>query len=117
MQNKNYRTTLWTGLHLQLTLMSIPAGGEIGLEVHPDVDQFLYIVSGCGLVMMGPEKNLLNYQKDVYDGYAVFVPAGTWHNMINRLNRPLQLYSIYAPPNHPHGTTQATKAIADAEGY
>lgn len=115
-QNTNYRTALWTGQYLQLTLMSIPVGGEIGLEVHPDTDQFLRIESGNGMAMMGSVQNRLNYQRAVSGGYAVFVPAGTWHNIINTGNCPLKIYTIYAPPHHPHGTIQATKAIADTEG-
>ncbi len=114
-QNTNYRTALWTGQHLQLTLMSIPVCGEIGLEVHPDTDQFLRIEKGNGMVMMGPAENRLNYQRPVSDGYAVFVPAGTWHNIINTGNCSLKIYTVYAPPHHPHGTIQATKAIADME--
>ena len=112
-QNTNYRKALWTGQLLQLTLMSIPAGGEIGLEVHPDTDQFLRIESGSGLTMMGPDEDRLNYQCPVSGGYAVFVPAGTWHNIMNTGNCPLKIYTVYAPPHHPHGTVQATKAIAD----
>lgn len=112
-QNQNYRTALWTGNYLQTTLMSVL--DEIGLEVHPDTDQFIKVEEGCGLVMMGKNKDNLNYQARVNAGYAVFVPAGTWHNMINQGNRPLKLYTIYAPPHHPHGTVQRTKAEADAE--
>lgn len=111
-QNADYRKALWTGAHLQLTLMSIPAGGEIGAEVHPDTDQFLRIESGSGLTMMGPAENRLNHQCPVSGGYAVFVPAGTWHNIINTGACPLKIYSIYAPPHHPHGTVQATRGIA-----
>lgn len=114
MQNKNFRTALWTGQHLQLTLMSIPVGGEIGLEIHPNVDQFLRIESGRGIVKMGSGQNKLYYQKEVSDGYAIFIPAGTWHNLINNGSRPIKLYSVYAPPQHPHGTVHETKAIADA---
>ncbi len=117
LQNTNYRTALWTGQHLQLTLMSIPVGGEIGLEVHPDTDQFLQIENGHGIAMMGCAKDQLKYQRPVCSGYAVFVPAGTWHNIINTGNCPLKIYTIYAPPHHPRGTVQATKAIADTEGY
>lgn len=117
LQNTNYRTALWTGRHLQLTLMSIPVGGEIGLEVHPDTDQLLQIEKGCGIAMMGAVKNQLNYQQSVCSGYAVFVPAGTWHNIVNTGNCPLKIYTVYAPPHHPHGTVQKTKAIADKEGY
>jgi len=113
-QNPSFRTALWTGDHLQLTTMHIPVGGEIGLEAHPTHDQFLRIEEGYGLVKMGNSRSELNYQDDVYDGYAIFVPAGTWHNLINTGNRPIKLYSIYAPPQHPHGTVHRTKADADA---
>jgi mannose-6-phosphate isomerase-like protein (cupin superfamily) len=111
-QNNNYRTTLWTGNHLQLTLMSIKVGGDIGVEVHPVIDQFIRIEEGQGIAQMGPSKNNLNFQRNVYDGFAIFVPAGTWHNVVNTGNKPLKLYSIYAPPQHPHGTVHATKEIA-----
>ncbi|MBU3128808.1 cupin domain-containing protein [Clostridium tagluense] len=111
-QNNNYRTTLWTGNHLQLTLMSIKVGGDIGVEVHPIIDQFIRIEEGQGIAQMGPSKNNLNFQRNVYDGFAIFVPAGTWHNVVNTGNKPLKLYSIYAPPQHPHGTIHATKEIA-----
>ena len=116
-RNTNYRTALWTGQHLQLTLMSIPVGGEIGLEMHPDTDQFLRIESGNGLAVMGPIATRLNYRRTVADGYAVFVPAGTWHNIINKGNSPLKIYTIYAPPHHPRGTVEATKAIADRRSH
>lgn len=114
MQNKNFRTALWTGTHLQLTLMSIPVGGDIGLEVHPHLDQFLRIESGRGLVKMGSSQDRLSYQKNICDGYAIFIPAGMWHNLINTGSRPIKLYSIYAPPEHPHGTIHETQAIAEA---
>ena len=114
LNNENFRTALWTGNHLQLTLMNIPAGEEIGLEMHPDVDQFLRIEFGHGLVQMGVNKEDLTLQKPVYDDFAVFVPAGVWHNLINTGNRPIKLYSIYAPPNHLRGTVHQTKAIEEA---
>lgn len=110
--NNTYRTALWTGKHLQLTLMSIPVNGDIGLEVHPDVDQFLRIEDGQGLVQMGESKDWLGFKQHVRDGYAIFVPAGTWHNLTNIGLKPLKLYSIYSPPNHPRGTVQQTKADA-----
>src|SRR5690606_23232346 len=77
-QNKNYRTALWTGKHLQVTLMSIEVGGDIGLEVHPDVDQFIRIEQGQGLVKMGDRKDHLDFQKEVFDDYAIMIPAGKW---------------------------------------
>ncbi|MFS0862073.1 cupin domain-containing protein [Fredinandcohnia sp. 179-A 10B2 NHS] len=111
-QNETYRTALWTGTHLQTTLMSIPVGGDIGLEVHPSVDQFLRLEQGQGLVRMGKTKQKLDFERNVQDEDAIFVPAGTWHNVINTGNIPLKLYSIYAPPNHPFGTVHRTKAEA-----
>lgn len=116
-QNPNFRTTFWTGDNLQLTLMSIPVGGEIGLESHPHLDQFLRIESGCGRVMMGSTRDRLNYQTNAGDDYAIFIPSGTWHNLVNTGNRPIKLYSIYAPTQHPHGTIHRTKADADASEH
>lgn len=115
MRNTYYRTTLWTGEYLQMTLMQIDPGEDIGLEVHTDHDQFLMIVSGYGLVTMGKSQTQLGYQQNVQSGYGIFVPAGTWHNLINNGNRPIKLYSVYAPPAHPYGTVHETKAIAEME--
>lgn len=116
--NNNFRTTIWTGAHLQTTLMSIPVGGDIGLEIHHGVDQFLRIEQGLGLVQMGKSMEHLTYTMKAGDGYAIFVPAETWHNIINIGRVPLKLYSIYAPPQHPQGTIHQTKAIAEAaEGH
>lgn len=113
LQNNTFRTALWTGNHLQLTLMSINVGDSIGLEMHPDVDQFLRVEQGQGLVMMGDSRDRLYYQQRVSDNFAIFVPAGKWHNLINTGCVPLKLYSIYAPPQHPHGTVHMTKAMAE----
>ncbi len=113
-QNNTYRTALWTGENLQVTLMSINVGEDIGLEIHPDVDQFIRIEEGEGIVKMGDRKNMLDYQKNIYDNFAIMIPAGKWHNIINTGNTPLKLYSIYAPPHHPHGTVHKTKAMAQA---
>ena len=115
LQNDFFRTALWTGEYLQLTLMSIQPKDDIGLEVHHDHDQFIRVEQGQGLVMMGESKDNLNYQKRVYDNYAIFVPAGVWHNLVNTGCVPLKLYSIYAPPEHPPGTVHATKG--EAEGH
>jgi mannose-6-phosphate isomerase-like protein (cupin superfamily) len=113
-KNNNFRTTLWTGSHLQLTLMSIPVGGEIGLENHPNLDQFIRIEEGQGLVQMGDRKDYLNFQERVYDDFAFIIPSGKWHNLINTGTKPIKLYSIYAPPQHPSGTVHVTKADAEA---
>ena len=113
-RNRNFRTTLWTGKHLQLTLMSIEPGEDIGMEIHPHLDQFLRLEQGQAIVKMGKNENNLNFQKRVSDGDAIIIPAGTWHNLINLGNKPIKLYSIYAPPQHPHGTVHKTKADAIA---
>jgi mannose-6-phosphate isomerase-like protein (cupin superfamily) len=113
-QNNTFRAALWTGNHLQLTLMSIRVGEDIGLENHPELDQFIRIEQGQGLVMMGQSRENLHFQRRVGGGYAVFIPAGTWHNLINTGNIPIKLYSIYAPPQHPRGTVHRTKEEAMA---
>lgn len=113
-RNNNYRTALWTGKHLQVTLMNINVGEDIGLEMHPNVDQFLRIEQGQGVVRMGKTKENLTFQRNVMDDSAIMIPAGTWHNLINTGPIPLKLYSIYAPPNHPPGTIDVTKADAMA---
>ncbi|WP_340105431.1 cupin domain-containing protein [Rhodohalobacter sp. 8-1] len=109
-ENTNYRTALWTGSHLQLTLMSIEVGEDIGLEVHHDIDQFLRIEDGKGLVQMGDSEDQLDFEKQVEDDDVVLVPAGKWHNITNTGDQPLKVYSIYAPPEHPHGTVHETRA-------
>lgn len=113
-QNNTFRTALWTGNHLQVTLMSINAGEDIGAESHPNLDQFLRIEQGQGLVKMGYRRDDLNMQANVTDNDAILVPAGTWHNLINTGTIPLKLYSIYAPPQHPYGTVHRTRADAMA---
>ena len=117
MNNDTFRTALWTGVHLQLTLMNIPVGEDIGLEVHPHVDQFLRIEDGQGLVQMGNSQENLYFCQPAYDDSAIFIPAGMWHNVTNTGNTPLKLYSIYAPPNHAWGTIHQTKAIAEADEH
>jgi mannose-6-phosphate isomerase-like protein (cupin superfamily) len=89
-------------------------GEDIGLEVHPKVDQFLSIEDGQGLVQIGDTKDNLNFVQRVQDGFAIMIPAGKWHNLTNTGNKPLKLYTIYAPPEHPFGTVHKTKADAMA---
>lgn len=113
LQNENFRTAAWTGNNLQMTLMTIQPGDDIGLEVHEDHDQFLRIEQGTARVEMGPTETELE-QWSAEDDFAIFVPAGTWHNIINTGEDALKLYSIYAPAEHAHGTVHETKAIADA---
>jgi len=114
--NTNFRTAKWSGKYLQMTLMSIKVGGEVGLEVHPDTDQFLRVEAGQADVVMGPTEDNLTFQEKAQPDYAIFVPAGTWHNIINTGDEPLKLYSIYAPPHHPHSTVHETfEAAMQAE--
>lgn len=113
-ENNTFRTALWTGDHLQVTLMSIDVGEDIGLEMHPNLDQFIRIEEGEGIVKMGDKKYQLDFQRKVYDDIAFVIPAGTWHNLINTGYQPIKLYSIYAPPQHPRGTVHRTKADAEA---
>ncbi|BCB03927.1 cupin domain-containing protein [Bacillus sp. KH172YL63] len=112
--NEAFRKAIWTGRHLQVTLMSIKPGEEIGLEIHPYLDQFLRLEQGNGVVKMGDRQDLLTFEKVVSTDDAIIIPAGTWHNLINTGQEPIKLYSIYAPPQHPHGTVHQTKADAEA---
>ena len=115
--NGNYRTTRWTGSNIQLTLMSIEPGHDIGLEVHEHGDQFLRLEAGRARVQMGPTKDDLSFDREVEDDWVILVPAGTWHNVTNIGEVPLKVYAIYGPPEHPHGTMHATKADADADEH
>jgi mannose-6-phosphate isomerase-like protein (cupin superfamily) len=103
LENENYRTVVWSGRYLQVTLMSIPVGSDIGLEAHPDTDQFLRLDGGRGRVQMGPAKDRLTFDKEVSDGWCILVPAGTWHNVTNIGDEPMQIYAIYAPAHHKPG--------------
>ncbi|MDI9514884.1 MAG: cupin domain-containing protein [Clostridiaceae bacterium] len=113
-RNNAFRTAIWTGNHLQVTLMSIDVGEDIGLEIHPNLDQFIRIEQGQGIVLMGDRQDYLNFQSWVYPDYAFIIPAGKWHNLVNTGHVPIKLYSIYAPPQHPRGTVHVTRADAMA---
>lgn len=110
--NENFRTVLWTGGNLQVTVMAIPVGGDVGLEQHNGIDQFLRVEEGTAQVMMGDSADKLDFVKEVADDYAIFVPAGKWHNIVNKGDKPLKIYSIYAPAEHPHGTVHKTQQEA-----
>lgn len=114
-ENLDYRAVAWSGRYLQVTLMSIPVGGDIGLEAHPETDQFLRLDAGHGHVQMGPAKDDMPFEKDVSDGWCVLVPAGTWHNITNIGATPMKVYAIYAPAHHKPGKVQATSAAAEAD--
>lgn len=109
-KNKFFRKVLFTGKHLQLVVMSLQPKEEIGNEVHENVDQFFRIEDGrARFVLEGKAEHLVGA------GGAVVVPAGTYHNVINvSPTKPLKLYTVYTPPQHPDGTVQKTKADAAA---
>lgn len=113
--NETFRTTIWTGEHLQATLMSLQPGEDIGLEVHPDNDQFLRLEQGSARCRMGPARDDLPFDEQVSADWAVFVPAGTWHNIINVGDEPVRLYAIYGPPDHVRGTIHRTKRDAELD--
>ena len=111
--NSAYRTVAWTGKYLQVTLMSIPPGQSIGLEAHPETDQFLRLDAGQGRCVMGPAEDDLSFSQDVSDGWSIQVPAGTWHDVINTGDDDMRLYAVYAPTHHAKGLVQET--FEDAE--
>ena len=111
--NDNFRTTIWTGEKLQVTVMSIEPGDDIGLEVHEGIDQFLRIEEGTGLCQMGPSEDNLDFEAEVTDDDAIFVPADVWHNVTNTGDVPLKLYTIYAGPDHLPGTVHKTHEDAE----
>ena len=115
--NDAFRTTLWTGTNLQLTVMAIQPGDDIGLEVHEDGDQFLRVEAGRGRVQMGPTKDDLSFDREVSDDDVILVPAGSWHNVTNIGDEPLKVYALYGPPEHPRGTVHATHADAEADEH
>ncbi|MEG9430332.1 MAG: cupin domain-containing protein [Christensenellaceae bacterium] len=115
--NRFYRKEIWTGEYLQLTVMSIPVGGEVGLELHNENDQMIGVEYGVASVYSGATKQGVKFMGNVNSDYAIFIPAGTWHNIINDGNVPLKLYSVYAPPHHPKGTVHKTKFDSDLADY
>ena len=116
-QNRNFRTAFWTGKQLQMTLMSIPAGCDIGAEMHSDTDQFIRMEEGTATVQFGECREKLSFRRCIGRGEGVFVPCEVWHNIINSGNCPLKLSSVYAPPHHPEGTVQCTKRDAEKNQY
>ena len=110
LENENYRQVLYTGMSSQLVLMTIQPGDEIGSETH-DLDQFIRIEAGQAVVTLD------GVNHDVEDDWAVVIPAGTEHNVVNNGDEPLRLYSIYSPPEHKDGTVHATKADDKEEHF
>lgn len=106
--NGNYRQARWTGEHMQMTLMTVKPGGQIDLEMHSNIDQFLRIEQGEAQVLMGKSEDSLTFDRDVSDDWAVFIPAGYYHQVKNTGKEDLKLYSIYSPAIHPKGTLHRT---------
>ena len=107
-ENEDFRRVLYTGRNLQLVLMTLPPGCDIGEEVHEDRDQFFRIEQGEGVIRIDGADNR------VEDDFAVIVPAGARHNVVNTGSTPLKLYTLYGPPEHKEGTLHRTKQEADA---
>lgn len=112
LENTNYRTALWTGELLQVTLMCIPVGGDIGAEVHDENDQFLRVEQGKGRVIMGTSEDNITLDREVGADDAILIPKGTYHNVVNIGDVDLKLYSLYGPAHHAHGTVHETQVIA-----
>ena len=106
--NRKFRHVVYTGPHLQLVLMSLQPGEDIGEEVHEDTDQFFRVEQGRGTVLID------GIETPIESETAIVVPAGARHNVRNTGGTPMKLYTIYAPPHHADGTVQATKADAEA---
>jgi mannose-6-phosphate isomerase-like protein (cupin superfamily) len=107
-RSADFRRVLWTGVHTQLVVMTIPPGGEIGEEVHGENDQILSFVSGVGTAVIE------SAEQEVTAGDVVVVPAGTRHNFLNAGPNPLVLYTVYGPPDHADGVVHHTKEEAEA---
>ena len=114
LSNETFRTVLFTGERAQLTVMRIPPGSEIGRERHQGIDQFIRIEEGEGRLELGRSEESIDETHDVRDDWAMVIPAGLWHNVVNTGNGDLKLYSIYTPPEHPPETVHRTKAESDA---
>jgi mannose-6-phosphate isomerase-like protein (cupin superfamily) len=115
LENTTFRTVLFTGEHTQLTVMRLAPGEDIGREAHSNRDQFLRIEQGQARVELGKTEGTIDETHHVEDDWAIIVPAGIWHNVVNTGAEDVKLYSLYSPPEHPAGTVHRTKADAEAE--
>jgi mannose-6-phosphate isomerase-like protein (cupin superfamily) len=114
LENTTFRTVLFTGEHTQLTVMRLAPGEDIGREAHSNRDQFLRIEQGQARVELGKTEGTIDETHHVEDDWAIIVPAGIWHNVVNTGAEDVKLYSLYSPPEHPAGTVHRTKADAEA---
>ncbi len=108
-KNNNFRETIWTGKYLQTTLMNIPCSQNVGIEIHEDTDQYIRVEYGYALLLTGENPQCLFNKKKLCKGDAVFIPAGTWHDIANIGKSDLKLSSVYAPPHHPKCTEHRYK--------
>lgn len=108
-QNNNFRKVIYTGKYCQLVLMSLLPGEDIGEEIHQNTDQFLRIEQGMGQVMID------GISHDIKDDFAIVVPAGSKHNVINTGTTPMKIYTIYTPPHHKEAIVHQTKEIAESD--
>jgi mannose-6-phosphate isomerase-like protein (cupin superfamily) len=113
LDNDTFRTVLFTGEHTQLTVMRLGPGEDIGREAHHDRDQFLRIEQGRARLELGTAEDRVDETHEVEDDWAIIIPAGVWHNVVNTGEGELKLYSLYSPPEHPDGTVHRTKAEAE----
>lgn len=108
LENTNFRKVLYTTNNSQLVLMSLLPGEEIGMETHPDNDQFFRVDQGSGKVVID------GFESEIRDGFAIVIPKGTLHNVVNTGSDSMKLYTLYMPPHHKDGTVHETKAIAES---
>jgi mannose-6-phosphate isomerase-like protein (cupin superfamily) len=113
LDNDTFRTVLFTGEQTQLTVMRLGPGEDIGREAHHDRDQFLRIEQGRARLELGTAEDRVDETHEVEDDWAMIIPAGVWHNVVNTGEGELKLYSLYSPPEHPDGTVHRTKAEAE----
>lgn len=113
LDNDTFRTVLYTGEHTQLTVMRLGPGEDIGREMHPHLDQFLRLEQGSARVELGRGEDDVEETHEVEDDWAIIVPAGVWHNVVNTGSGDVKLYSLYSPPEHPDGTVHRTKEDAE----
>jgi mannose-6-phosphate isomerase-like protein (cupin superfamily) len=114
LENTNFRTVLFTAANMQLTVMCLATGEEIGVEMHDHLDQFIRVESGSARVTLGPSPTEVEVAHEIADDWAIIIPGGTWHNVINTGMEELRFYSLYAPAEHPDGAVHVTKADAEA---
>jgi len=114
LDNTTFRTVLFTGEHTQLTVMRLAPGEDIGREVHPNLDQFIRIEEGQARVELGRREDEIDETHDVEQDWAIVIPAGVWHDVVNTGAGEVKLYSLYSPSEHPAETVHRTKADAEA---